>query len=187
LSKPSLDAQAAMPLLMRGDLVLMDMSGDTLNQIAVFGLIMRDRALVREVMLDADAFGAALVPGSTAKVVARQGPVVTFDWSVNLPLVGVAGRMRMRDAEAFVTVDAVDGALRGGRWHFDAHTVGDKATLVASWAKFDVRGSTWFVRKLAESDPYLGHGISAAGEIMLVRALRTQAGRRAEARLAAVR
>lgn len=187
LTKPALDAQTALPLLMRGDLVLLDMTGDTLNQIAVFGVIMRDRALVREVMLDADSFGAALVPGSTAKVIARQGSTLTFEWDVNLPLVGVSGRMRMRDANPIVAVDAVEGALQGGRWNFETQELGQGATLIANWAKFDVRSSTWFVRKLAETDPYLGHGMSAAGEVMLVRALRSQAGKRAEARLAAAR
>ena len=40
-------------------------------------------------------------------------------------------------------------------------------TLLVSWASFDVRKSTWLVRSLADADPYLGHGISAASEIML--------------------
>jgi carbon monoxide dehydrogenase subunit G len=184
LRKPAFAVQAALSLLTRGDLVLLDMSGDRLNQVATFGLIMRDRELVREVLLDADSFGAALVPGSTSKVVTRQGALTTFDWDVDLPLVGVSGRMTMRDG-AVVAVEAIEGALRGGRWHFETQRLSDGATLLANWASFDVRDSTWFVRKLAESDPYLGHGMTAAGEVMLVRALRTQAGKRAEQRAAA--
>lgn len=185
LSRPSLDARAALPLLSRGDLVLLDLNGDALDQVAAFGLVMHDRALVREVMLDADAFGSALVPGSTAKVVAREGSDVTFDWNVNLPIVGVSGRMRMHPSDAEIAIDAVDGALKGGRWNFDLQELGKGATLVTSWAKFDVRGSSWFIRRLADGDPFLAHGISASGEIMLVRALRALAGKRAEQRVAA--
>jgi hypothetical protein len=182
LHKPAFDAKAMRPLLDRGDLVLLDMSGDHLNQIAAFGLIHRQRTLVHDVMLDTDAFGSALLPGSEAKVVSREGDAITFDWDINLPLVGVSGRMRMRDHDPLVAVDAVGGALEGGRWNFETSTLSKGTTIVSTWASFDVRNSTWFVRKLADTDPYLGHGLTAASEVMLVRALRTNAGKLAEQR-----
>jgi hypothetical protein len=184
LHKPAFDEKALRGLLDRGDLVFLDMSGDHLNQIASFGLIHWKRALVHDVMLDADAFGSALLPGSEAKVVSKEGVVTTFDWDIDLPLVGVSGRMRMADHDPLVAVDAVKGALEGGRWNFETHSLGKNATIVATWASFDVRNSTWFVRKLADTDPYLGHGLTAASEVMLVRALRTNAGKLAEQRAA---
>src|SRR5262249_12301985 len=49
LHKPALDVGAALPLLARGDLVLLDMTGDRMNQISVFGLVHRQRAIVRTV------------------------------------------------------------------------------------------------------------------------------------------
>jgi hypothetical protein len=182
LHKPAFDAKALRPLLERGDVVLLDMSGDHLNQIAAFGLIHRQRALVHDVLLDADGFGSALLPGSEAKVVSKEGEVTTFDWDIDLPLVGVSGRMRMKDHDPVVAVDAVDGALEGGRWNFETHTFGKNTTIVSTWASFDLRNSTWFVRKLADADPFLGHGLTAASEVMLVRALRTNAGKLAEER-----
>jgi hypothetical protein len=180
LRQPPVDIGAIMPLLQRGDVVLLNMTGDRLDQIAVFGVIYYERALVRKVMLDADAFGAALLPGSSAKVVSRQGLLTTFDWDINLPLIGASGRMQVRDADPLIAVDAIDGALRGGRWNFETRALAKNATLLASWASFDVRNSTWLVRGLANADPYLGHGIVAASEIMLERALRTETIERAE-------
>jgi hypothetical protein len=177
LYKPELDPKAVLPLLARGDLVLLDMSGDTLNQIGVIGLIHKKRSLVHDVMLDTDAFGSALLPGSAATVVSKEGPVTTFDWDIDLPLVGVSGRMRMRDRDPLVEVDAIDGALVGGHWNFETFALSKQETIVTSWANFDVRNSTWFVRRLVEADPYLGHGVSAASEVMLVRALRSKAGK----------
>jgi hypothetical protein len=129
---------------------------------------------VREVMLDADAFGAALLPGSAAEVVSKKGDSTTFDWEIDLPLVGVSGRMTMRDQTPVVAVEAVDGALRGGHWLFETTQLGKQATLIASWARFDIRSTSWFVRNLADADPFLGHGMSAASQIMLVRALRSR-------------
>jgi hypothetical protein len=175
--KPEVNLRAVLPLLVRGDLVLLDMAGDAINQVATIGLIYNQRAIVRKVMLDTDSFGSALMPGSAAKVVSREGPLTTFDWTIDLPLVGVSGRMTMRDGDPVVTVDATDGALKGGRWNFETRAVNANATLTTVWASFDVRKSTWFVRALADADPYLGHGLTAASEVMLVRALRSHAAK----------
>jgi hypothetical protein len=180
LHQPVLDTIRIMPLLARGDLVLMDMNGDRLDQISVFGVIHHRRELVREVMLDADAFGNALLPGSAAKVVSKEGPLTTFEWNIAMPLMGISGRMQLRDADPLIAVDAVEGALQGGRWKFETRALTKHVTLLASWASFDVRNSTWLVRALADADPYLGHGITAASEIMLERALRTETIERAE-------
>lgn len=174
LRRPDLDPRKLARLLSRGDLVTMNLAGDTLEQIAVFGLIHRDRATVREVMLDANAFGSALVPGSAAQVIARAGPITTFDWQIDLPLVGASGRMRMRDADPVVTIEAIEGALNGGEWRFEAHALSKHATMVSGWASFDLTRSTWLLEALANADPYLGHGMSAASEVMLVRALRSR-------------
>jgi len=184
LHKPALDPRAAVPLLVRGDLVLLDMTGDRLNQISVLGLINRQRSLVREVMVDTDAFGSALMPGSEATVVDRRDGVTTFDWDIDLPLVGVSGRMRMREGDSIVAVDAIDGALRGGRWNFETAELSRDATMITGWASFDLRNSSWFLRALTDADPYLGHGMTAASQVMLMRALRSRANKRAEQQLA---
>jgi hypothetical protein len=179
LHKPALATSAIVPLLMRGDLVLLDMRGDHLDQLAMFGLIHEPSSLVRDVMLDADGFGASLLPGSSAEVVSRKGATTTFDWDIDLPLVGVSGRMQMRDADPVVAVEAIDGALRGGRWNFETTPLTQDATMISGWASFDVRTASWFMRSLADADPYLGHGMSAASQVMLMRALRSRSDKRA--------
>lgn len=179
LHKPALATDAIIPLLMRGDLVLLDMRGDQLDQLAFFGLIHEPSSLVRDVMLDADGFGAALLPGSSAEVVSRKDKTTTFDWDIDLPLVGVSGRMEMRDADPVVAVQAIDGALRGGQWNFEPTPLAQDATMIAGWAAFDVRTASWFMRSLADADPYLGHGMSAASQVMLMRALRSRSDKRA--------
>lgn len=180
LHKPQLAPEALLPLLTRGDLVLLDMTGDRLDQLALFGVIRHPSSLVRDVMLDADGFGAALLPGSSAEVVSRKGPTTTFDWDIDLPLIGVSGRMQMRDANPVVAVDAIDGALTGGRWNFESTPLGKEASMIASWASFDLRTASWFMRSLADADPFLGHGMSAASQLMLVRAIRSRSNKRAE-------
>src|SRR5262249_42120623 len=153
------------PLLMRGDLVMLDVSGARLNRIAAVGVIHQPAALVHQVLLDTEAFGDSLLPGSEAKVVSRRGPVTIFDWDIALPLIGVSGRMKVSDANPVVSVDAVDGAMQGGRWSFETQPLGKNLSVLSAWASFDLRDTTWFVRGLANADPGLGHGMSAASEI----------------------
>jgi hypothetical protein len=180
LHKPQFAAADLLPLLVRGDLVLLDMRGDQLDQLAVFGLIQQPSSLVRTVMLDADGFGAALLPGSSAEVVSRKDKTTTFDWDIDLPLIGVSGRMQMRDADGVVAVAAIDGALSGGRWNFEPQKLTPEVTMMAGWASFDLRTASWFMRSLADADPYLGHGMSAASQVMLMRAIRSRSDKRAK-------
>jgi hypothetical protein len=174
LGKPSFDSKVFLPLLARGDIVLLDMSGDRLNQLSVMGRIDHKVGLVRQVMVDTQAFGSALLPGSYARVVSKEADTTEFEWGVDLPLVGAKGRMKLMQSGTVVAVDAVQGALKGGKWRFEAQSLGRNATLVVGWTRFDLRSSTWLLQALIELDPFMGHGLSAATDIMLVRALRSK-------------
>jgi hypothetical protein len=174
LDKPVYDLRAIAPLLSRGDLLFFNMSGDQLNQVSVVGAIDQSIDKVQATMRDADAFGSALVPGSAAKVVSQVDGVTTFDWNINLPLVGVSGRMRMRDEPPLVAIDATNGALQGGRWLFELSAPSPKVTVVTGWARFDFSNSTWLLEKILAADRAFGVGMTGASEVMLVRALRSR-------------
>jgi carbon monoxide dehydrogenase subunit G len=175
LDKPVYDWRALAPMLQRGDLLFFDMSGEQLNQVSVVGAIDQSLEKVQATMRDADAFGSSLVPGSAAKVVSQADGVTTFDWNIDLPLVGVSGRMRMHDRPPVVAIDAESGALQGGRWLFDLQALGPKVTLVTGWARFDFSNSTWLLEKMLDADRFFGVGMTGASEVMLVRALRSRA------------
>lgn len=178
LMAPEIDRRALLPLMMRGDVVLLDLAGSSLERVVVVGFVHHPRELVRDTMLDAKSFGASLMPGASAEVVKRDGDTTTFEWEIDLPLVGVGGEMQM-DGKDVIEIRATDGALDGGRWLFDTQPYGG-STMVTAWARFDLRDSAWLVRKLAEVDQNLGHGLTVASEVMLVRALRSRSTKRAE-------
>jgi hypothetical protein len=100
--------------------------------------------------------------------------VTRFEWGIDLPLVGVNGHMHMTDDGAITSIDAVEGALEGGRWRFEATPVTRDAAMITGWARFDLADSTWLLRSMINTDPYLGLGMTAASEVMLVRALRSR-------------
>jgi hypothetical protein len=178
LDKPAFELNTLAPLLSRGDVLFFSMSGDQLNQVSVVGAIDQPFDKVQATMHDADSFGSALVPGSEAKVVSQANGVTMFDWNINLPLVGVSGQMRMQEQPPrAVAIDATKGALKGGRWLFELTSLGPKVTLVTGWARFDFSNSTWLLEKILNADPYFGVGMTGASEVMLVRALRSRAGK----------
>lgn len=172
---PPIDVPGLLPLLRRGDLLLLEMNGSALQRVAVLGRIHQPRSLVREIMLDAKSFGAALVPGSKAEVVAQRGDLTTFDWAIDLPLIGVSGRMKLRKGDPEIRISATSGALAGGRWSIETTALDKAVTLVSGSAAFDIRKSNLLLRALANADRYLAHGMTAASELMLLRALRKRA------------
>jgi len=173
--KPDVELQRLAPLLNRGDLLLFEGRGKTLDQISVLGMVSQSESKVQHVMRDAKAFGSSLVPGSKAEVVAQKDAETTFDWAIDLPLVGVSGQMRLLDQGRQTSIEATQGALQGGRWWFEVTPVAADATLVTGWARFDLANSTWLLEKLVSADAYLGQGMIGASQLMLMRAVRSRA------------
>jgi len=173
-ARPQINLRALYPLLRRGDLLMLELERGALRQVAVVGGIGKRPEVVREILLDAHGFGRSLLPGSEATVVSQQGPTTVFDWDIDLPLIGVSGRMRMDERPDEIAVQATGGALAGGRWSFAVEPLGKRGSVVTSWARFDLKRSSWWLKQLVDDDPVLGHGISAASEVMLMRALRSR-------------
>lgn len=172
---PLLGERAALPLVARGDLVLMDFHGPALRQMWIYGFVPQPEAAVRHAMQDAQGFGSAVIPGSKATVIEQTDDAVVFDWNIDLPLVGLGGRMRMERSDPEILVTATGGALEGGRWRFRSIPLGRGATLVSGWAKFDLYNTNFLLEQIVRSDTHLAQGLTAASEVMLLRALRSRA------------
>jgi ribosome-associated toxin RatA of RatAB toxin-antitoxin module len=185
LTRPDVNIVALNRLLSRGDLLLMDTVGDRLNQVAVLGRIGRDQERTREVMTDPREFGPALVPGSYARIVRQGEEDLDFEWGINIPLFGSSGTMRLREEGTTVSIDAIAGALEGGRWRFDRMGYPSGEAVVLGWADFDPADASWLIRGMVADDPPLGHGIAGGTSIMVIRAIRSRAWRVHEARAAA--
>ena len=177
LRKPDVDLPRLSTLLNRGDLLLFTTNGKTLEQVSVLGVVAQNEAKVQTVMGDAKGFGNSLVPGSKAEVVAQKDALTTFDWTIDLPLVGVSGQMQLLHEGKKMSIEATQGALQGGRWWFELTPVAPEATLVTGWARFDLDNTTWLLEKLVSADAYLGHGMIGASELMLMRAVRSRASK----------
>jgi hypothetical protein len=47
--------------------------------------------------------------------------------------------------------------------------------VVVGYSQFDISKSSWLIEKITSLDPVMGHGLAAATQVMLLRALRKRA------------
>jgi len=137
LRRPRVDMNALRPLLGRGDLVLMDLDGNTLQSVAVVGRTGTSERRVRRVMLDPEEFGKSLLHGTCAQVTEHTDEGTKFEWEIPIPLLHVGGEMVLRPSPTVIAVDGISGTLSRGQWRFDTHRYPGGEAGVIAWATFD--------------------------------------------------
>jgi hypothetical protein len=174
LVEPQLELTALAPLLARGDLVSLDESSESTQQLLVLSRTWRSPSVVWPVMTNPDVFGRALVQGSRARVIERSDTGATFEWSIPIPMVGSEGRMRLEHRPGVVHVDGLSGHLSESAWRFRLHRLPWGEAAIVGWSRFDPADASWMLATLIEDTPYLRGGIAVAGKVMIVRSLRSR-------------
>ena len=177
LTRPNVDMDALGRLLRRGDLVMMDLEGDTLQRVTVVGRAGAGIGRVRQVMLDPKEFGRSMIYGSCAEVVSQSHEAVRFEWEIPIPLLKVGGEMVLRPSPTVIAIDGVSGTLSKGRWRFDTHRYPGGEAGVIGWASFDPKDSPKLIRKLIAGNTQFSHGFVAATQLAVMRSLRGRARR----------
>jgi hypothetical protein len=175
LEAPKVDLPKLSKLLGRADLLLMELTSQGLGKLSIVGRTDLPRDKLMPIMSEPESFGKSLVPGSYTKVVKREGEEKTFQWGIGLPLIGTSGTMMMRDQSGTLAIDAIEGAMKGGKWRFDTPTLPSGEAVVVGYSQFDISKSSWLIEKITSLDPVMGHGLAAATQVMLLRALRKRA------------
>ena len=174
LRRPQVDMNALRSLLARGDLVLMDLDGDTLQSVAVVGRAGSSVRRVRHVMLDPEEFGKSLLHGTCAHVTERSDVATKFEWEIPIPLLHVGGEMVLRPSPTVIAVDGISGTLSKGRWRFDTYRYPGGEAGVVAWATFDPADSPKLIRKLIAGNTHFSHGFVAATQLAVMRSLRAR-------------
>ncbi len=166
------------PLLEDGDLVFLDLDGETLSRVSALARSGAPRDVTESVMRDPEEFGRSLISGSSATVLETTDEGVLFEWGIPLPLVGVEGQMRLSEVGGEVRVDGVSGSLRSGKWRFTTHDYPGSDTAVFGYARYDMAETSRLVRRIIGQDADFSHGLAAATQVMVLRSLRNRAMRR---------
>lgn len=172
---PKLDLKGLKKVLGRGDLLLLELTDKGLGKLTIVGRTGLTPAQLEPVMTNPEVFGKSLVPGSYARVTKQQGAEKTFEWGINLPFIGTSGVMTLANRDGTVAVDATEGSLKGGKWRFTTPTLPRGEAVLIGYCKFDITQTTWLIQKIAALDPVMGHGLAAASQVMVLRALRSRA------------
>jgi hypothetical protein len=162
-------------LLGRGDLLLMELTDKGLGKLGIVARMDASRERLAPIINEPEMFGKSLVPGSYTRVTKREGALKTFSWGIGLPLIGTSGTMTLRSENNGVALEAIDGALKGGRWRFDTPVLSSGEAAIVGYSQFDISKASWLIEKITSLDPVMGHGLAAATQVMLVRALRKRA------------
>jgi len=174
MHEPEINLAALAPLLARGDLVALEESQGSTQQLTVFSRTWRSPQVVWPVMTNPDVFGQALVQGSRARVLERDDTSALFEWSIPIPMVGSEGRMRLEHQPNLVQVDGVSGHLSDSAWRFRLHRLPWGEAAIIGWSRFDPADASWVLSTLIEGTPYLRGGLAVAGKVMIVRSLRSR-------------
>ncbi len=178
LEEPEVDLNLLAPLLARGDIAAVDLSGGRTQQLSVFSRSWRSASVVWPIMTNPESFGRSLVAGSRAEVVSRTENGATFDWSIPIPIVGSAGRMTLAHEEHHVSVNGVSGHLSESQWRFRMHRLPWGEAAVIGWSRFDPGDASWMIESLVRDTVHFREGLALAGKIMIVRSLRSRAWNR---------
>ncbi len=177
LSRPYVNMNALRGLLGRGDLVFMDLDGETMQSVTVVGRSGASVGRVRRVMLDPEVFGQSMLHGKCAEILERTDNGIRFEWEIPIPLIHVGGEMILRPSPTVIAVDGVSGTLSKGQWRFDTHRYRGGEAGVIAWATFDPADSPKLIRKLIAGNTYFSHGFVAATQLGVMRSLRTRVQR----------
>lgn len=172
---PGFDVKALKKILGRGDLLLMELTDKGLGKLSIVGRMGLHVDKLTPVMANPETFGKSLVPGSYTRVTKQEGDQKTFEWGINLPFVGTEGEMTLTSKDGMTAVDATQGSLKGGKWRFLTPALSNGEAVLIGYSKFDITQTTWLIQKIAEIDPVMGHGLAAASQVMILRALRSRA------------
>ncbi len=172
---PVLDLKGLKKVLGRADLLLMELTDKGVGKLSVVGRTGLTPAKLAPVMNNPETFGKSLVPGSYTRITKQEGDKKTFEWGINLPFIGTEGVMTLASQDGTTSVEATEGALKGGMWRFTTPTLASGEAVLVGYCKFDITQTTWLIQKIAELDPVMGHGLAAASQVMVLRALRSRA------------
>jgi hypothetical protein len=172
----SLDVDpAALGLLIaRGETFVIETTdGSDLGTIVGLARFLFPAERVRAAFFDPVHFTVGLLHGATITELAREERLARYGWNVDVPFIGSSGELTIRDvAEDEVELEAISGAMRGGRMVLTTRPADGPNTYAALGARLDPSDGVPIVAAIESTDPAFRPGLVASGMLMAFRGLR---------------
>jgi ribosome-associated toxin RatA of RatAB toxin-antitoxin module len=156
------EIQAAMPLLARGTVALVESDGrGWLKQVSIASIYDAPRDLVYRTMIDVGRYPEFLQNFSSVEVRQRRDRLLAYDWTWKGILFDFRGaNMMTLTPGSRVDVRTTSGDLGEGRFLIDLLDAPGGKTLTVSTLFTDPRRGNWLARQLVARNPSMLHGMN---------------------------
>lgn len=175
---PAIDPEALAPLLARGELALVESHDDgTARQVVIFSSIAAPPERVYDVIADVEKYPAFMPSVVHSKIVKRQGPMVAYEWELDVPVFNLKGTRAMRGARpTLIETRGVAGNFKESRERTELYGIeGGKRTLAVFYRAIDVGSAGMILKTMVELEPSMEHGVNLASGFVHLRDVRRRA------------
>lgn len=170
---PPRHLRALAPLLVRGQVILSDSrKGGRLRQATVIEVVEAPASDVVNAISTPANYSKMIKAIDSIRVHQVTPPTLEFSWSIGLSVFSLTSRNRMTRIDDGLTVDALDGELKGARWRWQVVPTSKTRTVVAYHGFANIRRSTYILEKTVRREPYLEHGLLVGSNMVMLRAIR---------------
>jgi ribosome-associated toxin RatA of RatAB toxin-antitoxin module len=174
--KSTVDPIALAPILSRGELALVESGPDGRpRQVITFSLMNVSPEKVFEAISNVSLYPKYLFSVDEAKVLSQRNGLVLSEWSLNIPIIGLAGSRAMRASRpSLVEFKGVSGHFKHHHERWDLIGIdGGKKTLVMMNRSVDLSNNGGLLLKaMIALEPSMEHGMYIAASFVQIQDLR---------------
>jgi ribosome-associated toxin RatA of RatAB toxin-antitoxin module len=174
-----MDTNTLGPLLEKGELSMVTSREDGhLKQAIVIGLVKAPPEKVWGVVTDYEHYKDFMPNVKESKVLKREGDDVVVHYVIAVPGPNVHYTLRhhhVAPGRIDISLEDDKGSIRTGGWRWEFLPVDNGAkTIMVYYLYTDVRETSWIVRYILKSSPYIEHGINVSAGLVTLAGLRAR-------------
>lgn len=170
-----IDVPVVAELAERGELALIESSPEgAARQVILFAVLAAPPEQVWDVLMDVEAYPQFLRTVVATKITRRDGPMMAYDWELDLPFFNLKGeRLQRGQRPKVVEVRGNRGHLVGSRERWELYPLdGGKRTLAAFYRALDVDTGGILLKTMVKLEPSMEQGANLSTAFVHLRGLR---------------
>ncbi len=163
-------------LAQKGDLALIEATpSGAARQVIIFSILDAPPEKVWDKLMDVASYPKFLRTIVSTKVTRRDGPLIAFDWEMDVPFFNLKGARAQRGQRPhLIEVRGLSGNLRGSRERWELFPIdGGKKTLAAFYRAIDVETGGLLLETMIKLEPSMEQGTNLSTGFVHMRALQT--------------
>ncbi|MBI4821922.1 MAG: hypothetical protein HY791_37030 [Deltaproteobacteria bacterium] len=165
--------EALEPLLARGDLALIETTGEQLKQVLLLAPVNAPPDQVFDLLMNVEEYPKFVATIGSTLVLRRGGPMLEYRWKLDVPLINLQGtRVQRGRRPNLVEVRFSSGNFEGSRERWELYPLeGGKRTLVACYRALETSTGGLVIKTLASLEPTFPAALSVASSFVHLRSI----------------